>query len=172
MNCRSERESRCSCYCWLPLRLAASLHRTAEHCCRHADREPHSAEAEKLIGFFVNTLVLRCDLGGNPSVHELLGRVRDVALGAYAHQDVPFEKVVEELQPERSLSSTPLFQVMLVMDNAAKIDWRLGDLAVIAEEIHNKSAKCDLTLTMRPGAGLEGDFAYRSDVFDGATWNR
>jgi amino acid adenylation domain-containing protein len=123
-------------------------------------------EVEKLIGFFVNTLALRCDLGGNPSVHELLGRVREVALGAYAHQDVPFEKVVEELQPERSLSNTPLFQVMLVMDNAAKIDWRFKDMVVVAEEIHNESAKCDLTVTVRPGAGLEGDFAYRSDVFD------
>src|SRR6185437_11035973 len=87
-------------------------------------------EIEKLVGFFVNTLVLRADLTGNPTFLELLDRVRSLALGGYQHQDLPFEKVVEDLQPERDLSRHPLFQVLVVLHNMEQEQLQLPELTI------------------------------------------
>ena len=104
------------------------------------------AEVEKLIGFFVNTLVMRADLSGDPSFGELLDRVRETAMGAYAHQDLPFEKLVEELRPDRDLSRNPLFQVMLVLQNLPTASQKLGDIDVTPFGAGLPSAKLDITL--------------------------
>ena len=92
------------------------------------------AETEGLIGFFVNTLVLRNDFSGNPTFREFLGRVKQNALDAYSHQDVPFEKLVEELQPERALGRNPFFQVMFQLRNYPKQAVSLGDLNIEESE--------------------------------------
>ena len=106
------------------------------------------AEIEGLIGFFVNTLVMRVDMGGNPTVSELLARVRERALGAYANQDVPFEKLVEEMQPERSLSHTPLFQVMMADQSRPKWDVEMATLRGEVEEIEATTAKYELLVSL------------------------
>ncbi|MBV9122341.1 MAG: amino acid adenylation domain-containing protein, partial [Planctomycetes bacterium] len=125
------------------------------------------AETEGLVGFFVNTLVLRGDLSGNPSFRELLRRVRDTALGAYAHQDVPFEKLVEELQPQRDLSRSPFFQVMLVLQNAPQAALELAGLKLSPWDIDTGTAKFDLTLRLVEGEdGLRGTLEYRTDLFE------
>ena len=131
-------------------------------------------EVEDLVGFFVNTLVLRTDLSGDPAFGELLDRVREVALGAYAHQDVPFEKLVEELGPERSLSHTPLFQVMFALQGAgAEEAHALGDAEVTPFALDVTTAKFDLTLSMvEDAAGAAGVIAYSSDLFEPATIER
>lgn len=124
-------------------------------------------ETEDLIGFFVNTLVLRTDLAGNPSFQELLRRVREVALGAAAHQDLPFEKLVEELQPERDLNRTPLFQVMFALQNIPQDSYELSNLALSAIGAETGAAKFDLTLFFHPtGDGLLGTLEYNTDLFD------
>jgi amino acid adenylation domain-containing protein len=131
------------------------------------------AETEALIGFFVNTLVLRTDLSGDPSFRELLGRVREMALGAYAHQDLPFEKLVEELQPERSLSHTPLFQVVFVLQNAPMGSLELPGLKLKPLGGDNGTAKFDLTLYVEETqGGLVGGMEYNTDLFDDATIQR
>ena len=130
-------------------------------------------EIENLIGFFVNTLVLRTDLSGNPSFRELLGRVRETTLGAYAHQDLPFEKLVEELQPERNLSRTPLFQVMFVFQNAPTATLELPGLNIQPLEVKTETAKFDLTLNIQNTvAELTGTIEYNTDLFDETTISR
>ena len=130
-------------------------------------------ETEDLIGFFVNTLVLRTDLKGNPSFREVLKRVRDVVLGAYSHQDVPFERLVEELQPERSLSHTPLFQVAIALQNAPQGSANLTELEMSEVEAENETAKFDLTLTLEEAAELIGGaLVYNSDLFESSTIKR
>lgn len=136
-----------------------------------ANRNCH--QIEPLIGFFVNTLVLRTDLSGNPSFEELLSRVRQVALDAYAHQDLPFELLVEKLQPERSLSYTPLFQVMFSLDNAPSEPFALPGLSFDPLELDTGIAKFDLTLSMEETQqGLKGRLEYNTDLFDARRMTR
>jgi amino acid adenylation domain-containing protein len=133
------------------------------------------AETEPLIGFFVNTLVLRTDLSGNPTFPALLSRVREVCLGAYAHQDLPFEQLVEQLQPARDLSRQPLFQVMLILQNApplarAHADSSLARLEIAPLDIDSGTAKFDLTLSLQDDdEGLIGRLEYNTDLFESAT---
>ena len=130
-------------------------------------------ELETLIGFFINSLVLRTDLTGNPTFRELLRRVREVAFGAYEHQDVPFEKLVEELKPERNLSHSPLFQVVFALQNAPAAPLKLEGLTATALAVDNGTAKFDLTLSLQEEAGeLKGWFEYNTDLFDAATTRR
>ncbi|MEH2088950.1 amino acid adenylation domain-containing protein [Nostoc sp.] len=127
-------------------------------------------ETEGLIGFFVNNLVIRTNLADNPSFSELLTRVREVALGAYAHQDLPFEMLVEALQPERDLSHTPLFQVMFVLQNTPMSQVDLTGLTVTPLIGEGTTAKFDLTLSMQNTAtGLVGAWEYNTDLFDAST---
>ncbi|CAG0936134.1 nonribosomal peptide synthetase DhbF [Thermoflexales bacterium] len=131
------------------------------------------AETEGLIGFFVNTLVLRTDLSGDPTFRALLDRVREVALGAYTHQDLPFEKLIEELQPERDLSRTPLFQVMFDFQNAPRPALELSDLKLIPLKVNYGTAKFDLALFMEEtGQSLSATFEYNLALFDAATMTR
>ncbi|GGF50064.1 non-ribosomal peptide synthetase [Marmoricola endophyticus] len=130
---------------------------------------------DDLVGFFVNTLVLRTDLSGQPTFDELVDRVRRADLDAYAHQDVPFERVVEELKPERSLSRHPLFQVMLAYQNQADVVPRLGDLEVEVDDLSGPvGAKFDLSFDLAPvededGTRITGTVEYDADIFDAAT---
>ncbi len=130
-------------------------------------------ELEGLIGFFVNTLVMRGDLGGNPRFGDLLARTRQHALDAYAHQDLPFEKLVEELRPERDMSRNPLFQVMFALQNTPEAELRLPGLESERLPLHNGSAKFDLSLSLtETGGGLQGSLEYSSDLFDAARIGR
>ncbi|NER27105.1 MAG: amino acid adenylation domain-containing protein [Symploca sp. SIO1C4] len=130
-------------------------------------------QIESLIGFFVNTLVLRIKLKAELSFSELLTLVRQVALEAYEHQDIPFEQVVEALQPERNLSNSPLFQVMFAWQNAPMGTWELPGLTLTTLEIESVTAKFDLTLAMtETEEGLRGWWEYSTDLFEADTISR
>ncbi|HDQ71832.1 MAG TPA: amino acid adenylation domain-containing protein, partial [Chloroflexi bacterium] len=130
------------------------------------------AEVEDLIGFFVNTLALRTDLSGDPTFRELLARVREMTLEAYAHQDVPFEKLVEELQPARNLSYTPLFQVMFTLQDAPPVA-ELPGLQLDDLPFEFAISKFDLTLGIEDGgSGLVAELEYNADLFDGTSIER
>ncbi|MBE8964966.1 amino acid adenylation domain-containing protein [Nostocales cyanobacterium LEGE 12452] len=130
-------------------------------------------ELEGLIGLFANTIALRTNLAGNPTFGELLTRVRKVALGAYAHQDLPFEQLVEELQPQRNLSYTPVFQVMFVLQNTPMPILELPGLTVSPLAIDNGSAKFDLTLEIIETPGkLFTNLEFNTDLFEATTIKR
>ena len=126
-------------------------------------------ETEALIGFFVNTLVLRVEVRGEESFEELVGRVREVCLGAYGHQEVPFERLVEELRPERSLSHSPLFQVAFGVDNSPREALELPGLKLSGMEQEDEAVRFDLTLwVVEEGGELSGRWTYRSELFEAA----
>jgi amino acid adenylation domain-containing protein len=130
-------------------------------------------ETEGLIGFFVNTLALRTCFQSNPTFRDVLNQVRSVALGAYAHQDLPFEKLVEQLQTERDLSRTPVFQVMFSLQITPQGRFELQNITLTPLEIGNFTAKFDLILSLRETeTGLQGRWDYNTDLFDGATIER
>ncbi len=130
-------------------------------------------EVEPLIGFFVNTLVMRADLSGNPSFRELLARVRETAMGAYAHQDLPFEKLVEEIKPVRDLSRNPLFQVMLALQNVPTGGRQIGDLTATPFATGTQSSQFDLSLmTSELPDGLRATVIYNTDLFEETTIRR
>ncbi len=125
---------------------------------------------EGLIGFFVNTLALRADLSGNPTFDELLVRVKSVALDAYENQDIPFEQVIAELNLERDLSRTPVFQVMFVFQNAQRDTLKLAGTTVRPIDVHTATAKFDLTLEVtQTERGLSLVWEYDTDLFDSST---
>ena len=130
-------------------------------------------EVEGLLGCFVNTLVLRTDLSGDPTFRELLARVREVCLGAYTHQELPFAKLVEELAPKRSLSHTPLLQAMFILQNVPMQCSELPGLQLTLSGMDTGTAKFDLTAeVIEEGEGLSCVFEYSTDLFDAATIGR
>ncbi len=130
-------------------------------------------EIEDLIGFFVNTLVLRSNLSGDPQFTVLLGQIRQTVLDAQSHQDLPFEQVVEALQPERNMSFNPLFQVLFVLQNTPQSALKLSGLHINSMDDENTTTKFDLTLFITERAGaLECTFEYNVDLFDHSTISR
>ena len=130
-------------------------------------------ETEGLIGYFVNTLVLRADSAGDPSFRRLLGRVRQTALGAFDHQEMPFERLVDEMNPRRDLSRHPVFQVMFVLQNTPGQSQELGDLEISGLEpaaLGGRATEFDLLLTAdEHEQGIQLTLDYRTDLFDEAT---
>lgn len=133
----------------------------------------NQTETENLIGFFVNTIVLRTDVSGNPSFRELLHRVRECTLSAYAHQDLPFEYLVEKLQPERNLNHNPIFQVMFAFQNAATEELKLPGLNLSFLNFDRQAATFDLSVSIQEGeSGVQGTFEYNTDLFNADTIRR
>ncbi|MEH1868762.1 MAG: condensation domain-containing protein [Nostoc sp.] len=127
----------------------------------------NQAETKELIGFFVNQLVLRTDLSGNPTFVELLERVREMTLEAYAHQDLPFDKLVDVLNPKRELNRTPLFQVKIVLENTQTPSLELPGLSITSLKVENKTVQFDLLLELNETEqGLLGVWEYNTDLFD------
>ncbi|MCU0643016.1 MAG: condensation domain-containing protein, partial [bacterium] len=130
-------------------------------------------ETESLIGFFVNTLVMRADLSGNPTIRDLLKRVKNVAVGAYGHQDIPFETLVEKLQPERDMAISPFFQVMFVHLDTTTQTLKLPDITIEPRQIDSGTAKFDLTFVIEENEEkLAGQIVYNTDLFEPATIER
>ncbi len=130
-------------------------------------------ELEPMIGFFINTLAMRTDLSGRPTFRALLTRVREVALGALSHQDLPFEKLVEELRLDRDLSRSPLFQVVFQLQNTASEGLQLPGLALSPVEASGQTAKFDIVLNLQQSSqGIGGVWKYNTDLFDQATMAR
>ncbi len=128
------------------------------------------SELEQLIGFFINTLVLRLDVSGNPDFRTLLGQTQETTLGAYQHQDIPFEKLVEVLQPDRDRSRNPLFQVQFSLQNAPIEPLKLKGLELEPVRSGTQSTRFDLECHIWPGAeGLDAVFIYNTDLFDADT---
>ncbi|RYZ45161.1 MAG: amino acid adenylation domain-containing protein, partial [Myxococcaceae bacterium] len=128
------------------------------------------AEFEGLMGFFVNTLALRARLGGNPTVRELLGRVRETTLGAFAHHHLPFEKLVEEFDPERNLGRSPIFQVLFAFMNIPTGELNLPGLALRPMDAATNVSKFELELSVGDSpTGFQGTFVYNTDLFDAST---
>lgn len=130
------------------------------------------SEITNLIGLFVNNLVFRTNLAGNPRFSTFLQQVREVALGAYAHQDLPFEYLVEQLQPERNLSHNPLFQVMFILHNTPMPAVEVSELTINYLDPEPETARFDLSLDMYEASGLTGIFEYNTDLFTPATIER
>ena len=127
----------------------------------------NQAETKQLIGFFVNQLVLRTDLSGNPTFVELLERVREITLEAYAHQDLPFDKLVDVLNPKRELNRTPLFQVKIVLENTQTPSLELPGLTITSLKVKNTTVQFDLLLELNETEqGLFGVWEYNTDLFD------
>ena len=133
----------------------------------------NQAETEEMIGFFVNSLVLRTNLSGNPTFQELLERIRETVLGALTHKDLPFEKLVNELQPKRDPSRTPVFQVLFNFENIPEKATETHDLRIEEFEFETGFAKFDLTLEIiEKDEGLSCIFEYKTDLFESSTIKR
>ncbi len=131
------------------------------------------AEIEELIGFFVNTLVLRANMSGDPVFRVFLQGTKKAALGAYAHQDMPFEKLVEEVQPERDLSRNPLFQVLFSLQNAPQFSLELSGISISQMPMKDVRTKFDMEIYMHETTrGLTSSFVYNTDLFDTSTIER